>query len=111
MDLKEFGRKFKELRQSRGLTQIELAEQLNISRSNISKYENGVHLPDHDYLDSICEFFGVSKGYLIRDYVTIGDLLDKKLNELDDDYTKNLSDEEKEKLAEKLSDIVKMFAK
>ena len=111
MDYLIFGWKLKSLRLSKGLTQVELADKLGISRSNISKYENGLNFPDHDYLDRICEFFNVSKSYLIRDYTTLGDLLDKELNEMDEEFMRNISEKEKVELAKKLVEIVKMFKK
>lgn len=42
----EFGGVFKALRQKRGLTQEEFAEELNVNQSDISKFENDDKLPD-----------------------------------------------------------------
>ena len=55
----------KELRIRRGLTQVELAGMLGVSKSVISSYENGVHLPPYDILVRISNLFGVSCDYLI----------------------------------------------
>lgn len=55
----------KELRIQRGLTQVELAGMLGVSKSVISSYENGVHLPPYDILVRISNLFGVSCDYLI----------------------------------------------
>lgn len=47
-------------RKLRGLTQEELAEQLDISRQAISKWENGESVPDADKLVRLGEVLGVS---------------------------------------------------
>jgi len=41
VDEKMIGRKLREIRQSRGMTQTELAEQLNIKQVLVSSYERG----------------------------------------------------------------------
>ena len=55
----------RELRINRGLTQVELASMLGVSKSVISSYENGVHLPPYDILIRLSNLFGVSCDYLI----------------------------------------------
>ena len=55
----------RELRNQRGLTQTELASMLGVSKSVISSYENGVHLPPYDILVRISSLFGVSCDYLL----------------------------------------------
>lgn len=50
----------KRLRKERGLTQVELAEKLNLSQSTIASWENGKRRPDLDLLPIIADFFGVS---------------------------------------------------
>ena len=42
------GEKIKELRKARGLSQEELAEQINVSRQAVSKWELDLSLPDID---------------------------------------------------------------
>lgn len=44
---------FKQLRLSSGLTQVEMAEKLGISRSTIGMYETGAREPDFDILEKI----------------------------------------------------------
>ncbi len=61
----EFKDILKELRKERGLTQQQLAEQLKLSVSIISKWENGKHQPTVDDLKILVNFFNVSAGYLI----------------------------------------------
>lgn len=50
----------KRLRKEKGLTQVELAERLNVSQSTIASWENGKRRPDLDFLPTIADFFGVS---------------------------------------------------
>ncbi len=56
----EFHEKLQQLRKSRGLTQEQLAEQLYVSRTAISKWESGRGYPGIDLLKSIAVYFGVS---------------------------------------------------
>ena len=49
-----------ELRKSRQLTQLELAEKLNYSDKTISKWERGDGLPDLKTICRMAEIFGVS---------------------------------------------------
>ena len=48
--LPELGTKIKQLRTQRNMSQITLAQQLRVSKSVISSYENSVHLPPYDVL-------------------------------------------------------------
>ena len=56
----EFGEKLLELRNSKGMTQEELAEALFVSRTAISKWEAGRGYPSIDSLKEISKFFSVS---------------------------------------------------
>lgn len=56
-----------ELRQSHGMTQIELAEKLNYSDKAISKWERAESIPDVTVLVTIAELFGVTLDYLVRE--------------------------------------------
>ncbi|MBP3570196.1 MAG: helix-turn-helix transcriptional regulator [Lachnospiraceae bacterium] len=62
-----FEEKIVELRKSKGLSQEELAEQLGVSRQAVSRWELGQTLPDITNLVQLCELFGVSADYLVRD--------------------------------------------
>ena len=50
MDQVKIGSFIKELRKEKGLTQEQLAEQFQVSRRTISRWENGSNLPDLDLL-------------------------------------------------------------
>ena len=56
----EFHEKLQELRKSRGLTQEEMAEDLYVSRTAISKWESGRGYPNIDSLKEISKYFSVS---------------------------------------------------
>ena len=56
----EFGEKLCELRKSKGLTQEELAKDLYVSRTAISKWESGRGYPSIDSIKEISKYFSVS---------------------------------------------------
>ncbi len=60
-----FSEKFKKLRQSQGLTQVQMADKLEVSPSAIGMYEQGRRKPDSDMLKKICQMFNVSVDYLL----------------------------------------------
>lgn len=60
-----FGSRLKKLRMTKALTQQDLAVCLNISKSNISKYENGTIEPSFEILIKISDYFEVSIDYLL----------------------------------------------
>ena len=55
------------LRKKSGLSQEQLAEQLNVSRQAISKWESGVSIPESDKLIAISNYFNVSLDYLMKE--------------------------------------------
>lgn len=61
----EFNEKLQELRKSKGLTQEELAKELYVSRTAISKWESGRGYPNIDSLKEISRYFSVSIDELI----------------------------------------------
>ena len=61
----EIGKKIKELRKSRGITQKQLAEQLSVSVQAVSKWENKIALPDITLVPALAKFFGVNTDYLL----------------------------------------------
>ena len=63
--LPELGTKIKQLRTQRNMSQITLAQQLRVSKSVISSYENSVHLPPYDVLIQLAQIFSVSTDYLL----------------------------------------------
>ena len=57
--------RLKELRITRGLTQKEIAKQLDISTRAYSHYEIGDRDPTIEMLKALCDFFDVPADYLI----------------------------------------------
>ena len=52
----------KELRESKGLVQEDLAQLLGVQASTICRYETGKRIPDIEMLDKIAHIFGISRG-------------------------------------------------
>ncbi len=59
------GEKIKTLRKAQDVTQEKLADYLNISSQAVSKWENGLALPDVTLIPALAGFFGVSADYLL----------------------------------------------
>ena len=56
----DFAKRLKELRASRGLTQDDLARELNLVKSSISTYENGKRKPSFEVLEAIADYINVN---------------------------------------------------
>lgn len=56
-----------QLRQEKGMTQIELAQKLNYSDKAVSKWERGESLPDIGILVEVAKLFGVTLDYLVKE--------------------------------------------
>lgn len=61
----EFGKKLQELRKERGLTQQELAQIFNVSKTTICQYETVKQEPSLCLLKKIALFFNVTTDYLL----------------------------------------------
>ncbi len=61
----EFGNTLRQLRQSMGLTQSQLAAKLNMTEANVSSYERGKSIPPTYILQMIGDIFEVSVDYLL----------------------------------------------
>lgn len=57
--------KIKTLREKRGITQSELANQLGITRSGVNAWEMGISTPSTQYIIILAKFFNVSTDYLL----------------------------------------------
>lgn len=57
--------RIKKLREEKGLTQRQFADQFQISPSTIALYEVGKRTPDADTLSKLASFFDVSVDYLL----------------------------------------------
>ena len=63
----KFGEKLQKLRKEKGISQEELAHQLNVSRQAVSKWECDAGLPEMEKLLMIGNIFQVSMDYLLKD--------------------------------------------
>lgn len=70
MDLIKSGKLIRNLRKSRGMTQKEIADILNIEPKTVSKWETGRGFPDVSYVSELADIFGVSEKILLS-----GDLI------------------------------------
>jgi transcriptional regulator with XRE-family HTH domain len=105
-----FASRLKSLREEKKLSQEELSQLINISRSTLSMYEINRRQPDPETLQKIADFFDVSVDYLLgrtdkRNIDTSNDVderLHKVMQELGPDVLlafydlPNMTDEEKE---------------
>lgn len=62
-----FADKLIQLRKKSGWSQEDLAEQMNVTRQSVSKWESAQSIPDLDKLVRLSEIFGVSLDYLLKD--------------------------------------------
>jgi transcriptional regulator with XRE-family HTH domain len=58
--------RLKELRKKKGLTQLRLAMELNMTQNTISRYETGEREADYKTLILFADYFGVSIDYLLE---------------------------------------------
>ena len=81
-----FGNKLKLLRLQDNMTQEELAQKLNLTKSVISAYETGLRLPSYDVLIRIAKIFNVSTDYLLglehKQEVDLSGLSQEEINAL-----------------------------
>jgi len=76
MDQKKFGEFIKDLRKKYNLTQKDLADKYNVTYQAVSKWENGINLPDISLIKQICEDYNID----------INTLLDVKNNKKNNKY-------------------------
>ena len=80
MDLMKTGVFFKKLRNEKGLTQEQLAEQFNVSRRTVSRWETGSNIPDLDTLIEMADYYNVDLRELL-DGERKSEKMDKDLEE------------------------------
>lgn len=85
----EFNEKLQELRKEKGLTQEQLAQELYVSRTAISKWESGRGYPNIDSLKEIAAFFSVT----VDELLSSGEIL-------------SIAAEEKQKMKKHFRDLV-----
>ena len=60
------GEKIAKCRKEKGMTQVELAEALNVTRQAVSRWEGDLAFPETDTLMKMSRLFGVSCDYLLN---------------------------------------------
>ena len=86
-----FNEKFKALRKEYNYTQEELAEELNVSRQAITKWESGEGIPDVENLKTISRLFNTTIDELVKEEkaVKFSERRYKTMKELSIDHTKH----------------------
>lgn len=72
------GENIKSIRKSKGLSQQEMAVKLNVVRQTISKWEQGLSVPDSDMLVSISEILETPVSTLLGENVNVPEADDLK---------------------------------
>ena len=65
--MSELGNKIAQKRKDLGMTQIEFADKLNVTRQTVSRWEAGTVMPDIDKISDIASILGVSCDYMLKD--------------------------------------------
>ena len=81
MDQIKIGRFIAERRKANNLTQMQLAELLNITDRAVSKWENGKSMPDSSIMLELCKILKISVNDLLSGEVVSMDNYDKNLEE------------------------------
>lgn len=63
------GERLQKLRKERGLSQDQVAEQLDVSRQAVSKWERDEAVPEIDKIIALSRIFSVSTDYILKDEV------------------------------------------
>jgi transcriptional regulator with XRE-family HTH domain len=79
------GDKILELRKSKGYSQEEVANKLNVSRQTISKWETNQSTPDFDKIVPLCQLFGITTDELLmnKQVTTLETSKEQLNNEMD----------------------------
>ena len=87
MDAKSIGATIAELRKKKGLTQLQLAEKLNVSDKAVSRWENGLGYPEITQLPVLASVFGVAVDYLMtgsrKGIIIAGNILTDIVKQID----------------------------
>ena len=65
IDSKKMGKRLKELRKSKGWSQIRMMTETEIDQALISKFENGERIPPPETLVILADFFDTSTDYIL----------------------------------------------
>ncbi|MEE1198984.1 MAG: helix-turn-helix transcriptional regulator [Acutalibacteraceae bacterium] len=79
MELLKIGQFISERRKSLGLTQLKLAEKLNVTDRAVSKWERGKSLPDSSIMLKLCDLLKITVNDLLSGEVVMADNYTKEL--------------------------------
>ena len=65
MNQEKIGKFISKCRKDKNITQEELAEKLNVSNKTISRWENGVNMPDYSILKDLCNILDIDINELL----------------------------------------------
>ena len=65
MNQKEIGKYIAQKRKEKNFTQAQLAEKLGVSNKTISKWENGICMPDYSIIEALCRELDTTLSQLI----------------------------------------------
>lgn len=68
------GNKIRKYRKENGLTQEQLADKINVTKSRVSNWEQGINRPDADIIGNICRTLNVSPSDLLDIHLTDDEL-------------------------------------
>lgn len=74
----EIGNRIRKYREEFGLSQTQLAEQIGVSNSRVSNWEQGINRPDADMLAEICMALNVSPSLLLGIQISSEELNDRE---------------------------------
>lgn len=81
-----FGDTIKSLRLSNNLSQVQLAQNLDVSKQTVSNWENNNILPSIEMLVKIAKYFSVSTDFLLelnsRKYIEVTKLTDLQITHI-----------------------------
>ena len=65
---KVFSKRLRYYLEKEGMTQVELAEKLGVSKTSVGNWVNGVKSPRMDKVDQMCKIFGCRRSDLSEDH-------------------------------------------
>ena len=83
----DLGEKLYELRRTKNLSQENVAEQLNVTRQTVSKWETNQSTPDFDKIVPLCELYGITPNELLT-----GEKTEQEKNTNEDDEENNFDE-------------------
>jgi transcriptional regulator with XRE-family HTH domain len=75
----EAGKRIREFRKSRGLTQIEFSKEIGYSPGYLAEIELGVKDPSREFLKRLNEVFGISSDYILYDTPSLHIVREKRI--------------------------------